>query len=221
LTVEQSGTALAEKLLRLPAEYQPVTVCVYWRDFNLGHHRPFEERGMRVVSAGHMFDPDFLFRFYHLCSLHRYASSNALGSHLFYSVKAGCSFFYLEGCEHAIHAEPEVLRRDSAGVSPHIDAQLKSLFATPRPTPTREQLDAVDYYLSADQLKSPGELRDLLRYADRLDRTFFLPTGNGRWHRPVVPTRYRRAVTTAFTRARAWASAARDHVRGAVQHRSA
>jgi hypothetical protein len=43
-----------------------------------------------------MFDPRFLVRLHHLCSMHRYACSNELGSHLFYAVKAGCSYFIFQ-----------------------------------------------------------------------------------------------------------------------------
>lgn len=44
-----------------------------------------------------MFDPRFLVRLHHLCSMHRHARSNELGSQLFYTVKASCSYFHLAG----------------------------------------------------------------------------------------------------------------------------
>ena len=30
---------------------QPFTVCIYWHDYEQGMHKPFEKRGMRIVSA--------------------------------------------------------------------------------------------------------------------------------------------------------------------------
>lgn len=83
-------------LKRLHEKYFPLTICIYWKDYQLGYHLPFVKEGFKVVSAGHIYDPNFLFRLFHLCSQYKYSSSNSIGSNLFYSIAAGCSFFYLE-----------------------------------------------------------------------------------------------------------------------------
>jgi hypothetical protein len=55
VTVQMDFERMAERLTLLEPEYQPVTVCVFWKDYLLGHHIPFQKRGMRVVSAGHRY----------------------------------------------------------------------------------------------------------------------------------------------------------------------
>jgi hypothetical protein len=84
---------LAEALLALEAKFQPVTVCMYWRDYELGRHLPFSRRGLPVVSAGHMFD------------LHSFASSTSAARTCLPQQRArllpcvlrdrGCRFFFL------------------------------------------------------------------------------------------------------------------------------
>jgi hypothetical protein len=192
IAVQMDFEALAEELTRLGDEYQPVTVCIYWRDFNLGHHLPFQERGLRIVSAGHIFDPLFLFRFYHLCSMHRYAASNGLGSQLFYSIKAGCSYFHLDTGEYSFAAEDYILKRDTATIPPAREATLKSLFSDPRPTMTAEQIAVVDYYLGTDHFKSPRELRRQFLYAEILDKVGFVVRNEGKAAHFIIPTYYRR-----------------------------
>ena len=171
VTVQMDFEALAEELIHLDDEYQPVTVCLYWKDFNLGRHIPFKKRGIQIISAGHVFDPYFLFRFYHLCSMYRYASGNELGTHIFYSIKSGCSYFYLNSIESTYTAQSEaLLKHDIAYAPPDRELALKSLFAVPQPQTTPAQMGIVDYYLGANNLKSSLELRQQLIDAELLFR---------------------------------------------------
>ncbi|MDZ8085260.1 MAG: glycosyltransferase [Nostoc sp. DedQUE12b] len=171
VTVQMDFEALAEELIHLDDEYQPVTVCLYWKDFNLGRHIPFQKRGIQIVSAGHVFDPNFLFRFYHLCSMYRYASGNDLGTHIFYSIKSGCSYFHLNSIETTQTAESEaLLKHDVAYIPPDRELALKSLFAVPQPQTTPAQMAIVDYYLGAKNFKSSLELGQELIDAELLFR---------------------------------------------------
>jgi hypothetical protein len=86
----------ARRLVDLPKEFHPVVVCIYWRDYARGQHQPFVEAGLPVVSAGHLLDPDFLFRLHDLCRRFRYACANDLAGSFIYSVLSGCRFFHLE-----------------------------------------------------------------------------------------------------------------------------
>lgn len=90
---ESDYEKLAVQLESLDPKYHPISVCVYWKDILLNRHLSFTKRGMKVVSAGHIFDPNFLFRLYEICSAHKYASSNRFGSHTMLSIASGCSFF--------------------------------------------------------------------------------------------------------------------------------
>ena len=193
MTVQMDFERLAEELAHLGDEYKPITVCIYWRDFNLGHHIAFQKRGMRIVSAGHMYDPDFLFRFYHLCSMHRYAACSGPGSHIFYSVKSGCSYFHFDKVKYSYIADDHVRKRDAARASPTRRLALESLFCKPQPFATTEQLKAADYYLGADYFKSARELRQQLLYAEALDKASFVVRNKGGAVHFAVPTCYRRS----------------------------
>ncbi|MEA5549895.1 glycosyltransferase family 1 protein [Anabaena cylindrica UHCC 0172] len=169
VTVQFDWESIAEYLNNLSEEYQPVTVCMYWRDFELGRHLPFLRRGMKIVSAGHMFDKDFLFRFYHLCSTHIYAASNDIGSNLFFSIKSGCSYFYIDLSNCFYNAKSDdILKRDVSTTPVERLDVLKSLFQNPQTYTTSEQMQVVDYYLGAKYLKSPEELHEQVFYAEEL-----------------------------------------------------
>ncbi|MGF1500162.1 MAG: sulfotransferase domain-containing protein [Elainellaceae cyanobacterium] len=170
VTVEMSYEALAESIEKLGEIYKPVTICLYWRDLNLGRDKPFRDRGMKVVSAGHIYDPLFLFRLYHLCSLHQFAAGNGLGSHIFYSVKAGCSYFDFDIVERAYTVANNV---PISSVSDDIYSNMKRLFSQPVETITFEQMKVVDDYTGAQYLKSSKLIQEeLLRLEAAADLIF-------------------------------------------------
>ena len=173
VTAMMNFEKLATDLEQLDDKYKPISVCIYWRDFNLGRHKIFKEKGFRIVSAGHMFDPWFLFRLYHLCSTHKYSASNELGSHLFYSVKAGCLFFFMNYEQTVKKATGSILERDVATPDQTIVNNLLRLFSKPTEKPTNEQLRIVDSFLGVEHLKTPKELRKELQFADKLDKFGF------------------------------------------------
>ena len=154
---------------------------------------------MRIVSAGHMYDPDFLFRFYHLCSTHKYSAGTSFGSDIFYSIKSGCSFFFFlfDKIKISFVGDAYLLKRDLAPPpSPAQRLTMESLFSRPQPFVTQEQLKTVDYYLGAEYFKSVQELRKQLLYAEILDKIGFFVRNKEKVFHFVIPTYYRRAAQT-------------------------
>lgn len=167
---------IAFSLSEAPEWMHPITVCMYWRDIQLGRHVPFQERGFRVVTAGHIYDPLFLYRLYWLCAQHRYASANAFGTHTFFSVQAGCIHMPLPGASHSADltvgriptGEADMVRVD---VSPaEIDnLDLSAVFHREDPD-VQSQRETAAYFLGRQHLLRPAELADLLRELRREDR---------------------------------------------------
>lgn len=171
-TVHTDFHRLADELTQLDEEFKPVTICMYWRDYNLGRHLPFLERGLDVVSAGHMYDPQFLYRLYHLCSLHTYAASNDVGSHLFNSVHSGCRFFLFPPLYQYI--EYDTAHGDGViGPDPEILSDLRAQFTFPDIACQSEQEQCADYYLGVAHKLPPRQLRVLLMYAELIDKVSF------------------------------------------------
>ncbi|MDP3181335.1 MAG: hypothetical protein Q8M54_00785 [Desulfobaccales bacterium] len=195
-TAKMDFAGLAARLAELADEYQPLTVCMFWKDYLLGYHRAFQERGMSLVSAGHMYDPDFLCRFYHLCSRHRYAASNyTLSSATFYAVKAGCAFFFLDPSEY---------RFDVGGVDAlympkrQFDDRLANMFQAPRPATTPEQMEFVDYILGTAYLTSPEELLQQLRTVDKWDKRRIWARRPDGGKKLMLPTYFKRKISSLW-----------------------
>lgn len=155
---------LARSLDDIPNEFKPLTVCVHWHDLQLGRAVPFLERGYRVVSAGHLADPEFLFRLIHLMSVHRHAASNDVGSNLMYAVSMGLPYF--------LHGKAPQ-RSFKKGKQPETSAirrkrEIAKLFSKPRHELTAEQQECAAYHLRAEVMRSPDDLAaDLFAAAER------------------------------------------------------
>ena len=197
---EETPTGLADVLAAVDRDRFRVTVCVYWKDYLHGRHLPFAEKGLKVVSAGHMFDPLFLLRLHHLCSMHEYSSGNSFGSHLFFSVHSGCTYRHLPGVELPARSPQEgaltresnvvrVARPPSADLAPDIRASFMT-----EPADPQMQRRAADYFLRTDRALGRRELAGLLASVRRLDRfgvdsageTRFPPTAAQRIVRRIV-----------------------------------
>jgi glycosyltransferase involved in cell wall biosynthesis len=172
VSVEMDFESLADNLVELSERFQPIKVCIYWRDFNLGHHKPFQERGLPVVSAGHIYDKNFLIRLYHLMSQHKYAAGNSLGSHIFYSTYAGCSYFHLENFPVNRLGDENVLRRDVAEASLTRKKQLKRIFAIENLNKNHVKNTLSNKYLGSKYLKDPSKLHDQLLQKRREKKQF-------------------------------------------------
>lgn len=180
---------LAASLLLLPPERQPVTVCLYWRDVQLGHHRIFEEAGIKTVSAGHMHDEDFLFHLRNLLGAHEFAASNELGSHVFYAMYAGCTFF-----EHGVG------RRDAWAVDELLDPESARLLPDLTGAQQWVQRTCAARYLGEPYLQPPRATRSLLRRAELLDVMGLLEPDAAEAPVPTVPAAARRAARRVVRR---------------------
>lgn len=193
LTGHADFAGMADALTRIESKYQPVTVCIYWRDHELGRHRPFLERGLPVVSAGHMFDPAFLFRLFHLCQRHRYAAGNHVGSSLLYSILAGCNFFLLPGFSVTYAGERAHLEEDLSPGGSQVN-ELASAFGAPVDKLSERQASLVLGICGIDHVLDPENLRAVLAMAERLDRLGIARDPRERRIHVAFPRAYPRAV---------------------------
>jgi hypothetical protein len=161
----------SNKLSSLPDKYHPITVCIYWRDFLLGHHCSYQNKGFQIVTCGHMYDPLFWLRFYDLCRRFKYATSNDFGTHLFLSIKSGCSFFYTNS-EKITHVNPQ--EYELLDYSKTKEESVR-YFSEPIDEISCDQMKFVNDIMGVNHFKSKEEIRTLLLYSEILDKFHIMP----------------------------------------------
>lgn len=135
-----------KQLLELPEEFQPVSVCLHMHDINKGQHKVFLKHKIPVYTAGNSNDDRFCERFYDILRNHSYATSNMVGSCLYYSVEMGIPFSIYGNKQKFINrGDPNVTmgEYDPYEKSPSVK-RLYEMFYGLRTVITKEQRDIVE-----------------------------------------------------------------------------
>ncbi len=160
----------ANRLKALPEKFQPITICLYWKDFLHGHHRFYENNGLKVVTAGHIYDPNFFYRFFDICRQFKYATSNNIGTHLFLAVKSGCSFFYTHSSEIKHELDTNTYIGGFTSMFNQIKNESIALFTEQKDKINDQQLKFVDKYIGTASFKTQSEIKQLLLEAEFRDK---------------------------------------------------
>jgi hypothetical protein len=177
---EYDVEGFADRIAELGRGFDRVRVCMYWRDVLQGRHLPFRERGLECVSAGHMYDVEFLPRLLEILRPASMVLSNELGSQLLIATLLGIPVL-LRRDEVRYLASPEVLADDAPPfLQQPVVGRILELFAEPRSEPSEEQRRLVEELCGAEHVRSPAELRALLEEAEAEYRRRLTATGRAR-----------------------------------------
>lgn len=135
-------------------KYNTVLICMYWKDILLGLEKPFIENGYQIVTAGHIYDYNFLRRLRTIISLADMTMSNEIGSQIGYCVCLGKPhYLYLQKIEYFIEDE-KMDNTENVGLVP--EDQLLAGF-------DREYQEKV----KSEALKHFGTLKEYLTEEDK------------------------------------------------------
>jgi hypothetical protein len=154
------------------ADRYDAQVCLYWKDVLRGAAGEYRRQGFECVTAGHIYDPEFLSRFRRILRGASAVVTNHVSTHLFYSVLEGKPVWHVEQPASWSAESNAILARDlPAGDDPETGYTATGrLFADPRTAPTAEQREFVRRVTGVDQLRSAGELREILQAEERCYR---------------------------------------------------
>ena len=177
---------------------KPVVVCIYWKDYLLGHHLEYINRGIKVVTAGHIYDPLFLLRLHDICRNFKYSTSNDIGTHLCASVYSGCNFFYTD-VSNIYFDNPKQLPMAHSSIYRDIKNKSIQLFNKPIDHISISQKSFIDEYIGTKYFQSRKELKRLIIYAEFCDK--FLSRFSSRYGLlDRLPTYFQRQSETMKTK---------------------
>lgn len=158
--------AFCQRIKELSSQFEKVRLCLYWKDVLLGHHKKYEKYGFECITAGHMFDKNFMPRLKSIIESADMGISNAIGDFIPF-----CIFlkkpFYLWRQQINIDA----LGKDVSGATEYRkemkEAQtafdeLFEAFANFSMTITEKQYAVVDKYFGLSSVKTKEELKQIL-----------------------------------------------------------
>jgi hypothetical protein len=82
-----------KELNDLDYDLKPLVICLHMHDINKGLHKKLRKYGLPIITVGNSLNSDFVDRFYDLISNFKQATSNTIGSQLFYCTEIGMPYF--------------------------------------------------------------------------------------------------------------------------------
>ena len=152
--------------------FDSIRICMYWKDYLLGRHVPYLEAGYECVTAGHIFDCNFLPRLRSLLEISDASLSNRIGSFIGYSVFLGRPHVYIDqrmdivdhGGIGRVQQEEDGWRGD-----PGVQNIFQS-FSSEDFVITDAQVKALEPYFGFSEIKSRAELADIFMLAEGMYR---------------------------------------------------
>lgn len=169
LETDYDAAAFADRLVAERGAYDRIAVCLYWRDIQRGVHGAYLDRGLECVTAGHMYDPQFLIRLRGILEEASEVVTNEVGTHIVHAVALDRPVWMFEQ-EISVSADSEdVLRRDGADATALAHRRLqevRSLFAERRSELSEAQREAIGELAGFADVRSPEQLAELFAEAE-------------------------------------------------------
>lgn len=152
-------------------QFEETAVCLYWRDVQLGRDAEYTHRGLDVVSAGHLYDPEFVPRLRKLLSSSMAIATNEVGTHVVYAALLDCAVWILPQEVEYQFDSSTAADELAADLSRRLDPpdhvrRLQGVFADPKTSLGIEQRAVVAEVTGEAHMKSPLELRELIGLAE-------------------------------------------------------
>ena len=168
INVEYDIGAFCRRIREVRGDFRTVLVCLYWKDVLRGVHKDYAQHGLPCITAGHIYDHDFMRRLRTYLEIADASLSNALGSHLGYSIYLGKPH-QLVRQDYVLQSESaERLAETGAGFE---EARYMELFSSPSSQITAEQRALVGRYWGFEDVKSVSQIRQLVEDGARLHAT--------------------------------------------------
>lgn len=166
LKLVYDAAGFARTLASYRDRFSHITVCLYWKDILDGGEAPYRAEGFECVTAGHMFDAEFLPRLRgHIENAHT-VLANDFGSYLPYAVSLGRPVWLREQHVRPVGA-PRDVARDAvpADLKAEATRTIRRLFADEVEEVTSEQRACLEPIAGLGHVRAPDTIRTVLAEA--------------------------------------------------------
>lgn len=142
---------LIDEILKIKTKYcfQTIVVCMYWKDILEEKYIAYQERGFKIMCAGHRSDVNFLSRLKTIISLSDMTVSNQIGTHIGYCIALGKPHYLIsQNIQYSgIKAKEEFSRGEQWDELYKRDVYtIKNTFGLYSEKITKKQQEIVEYY---------------------------------------------------------------------------
>lgn len=164
-TVEYDYRELVNKIQIAGKKFQTIRVCIYWSDVLRGVDEIYRKAGFECVTAGHVYDPNFLPRLKSIILLSDYAMGNGVGSNVGYCIYMNKPYqiMWQEEKLSGHHKAIKIIEDETS--SKGFREVIKTLNKFSNKVTTKQK-EIIGYYWGFDEIKSPSKLGEIIRNSE-------------------------------------------------------
>ncbi len=169
--VSYDTEAFCKKIKEIKNAYNfdSVRICLYWKDIINGFNKIYQDNGFKCVSAGHIYDKNFLPRLKSIIELSDVTMSNAYGTHVAYSFCLNKPhFLFKQEYNHKIQKYEDQVKEIKKSAIQENKILFENLFCTYNEEITKEQKTFADRFFSIQNIKTKKELYEIFTLAENL-----------------------------------------------------
>lgn len=170
--VSYDTEAFCKKIKEIKNAYSfdSVRICLYWKDIINGFHKIYQDNGFKCVSAGHIYEKNFLPRLKSIIELSDVTMSNAYGTHVAYSFCLNKPhFLFKQEYNHKVHKRDDQMKEIKRSVIQENNILFENLFGIYKEKITKEQKTFAEKFFSPQNTKTKEELYNIFTQAENKD----------------------------------------------------
>lgn len=150
-------------------QFATVLICLYWKDILRGYAKNYLDFGFKCVTAGHIYDMNFLPRLKSIIKIADMTMSNSVGTHIGYCVYLNKSHYIVDteyeydikNYKNEAREFMEKYKRDE-GIE-----RIKKVFSEYNEEITEEQKRIVEEFWGTNCIRTVDEMRELFNKAKK------------------------------------------------------
>ena len=159
-------------------EFENILICLGWRDVLRNIDTLFIREGYTCVTAGNVYDMQFLNRLKTLILLSSHTMSFSFGTHIGFCVYLNRPHWICKGIKQKVKIPDQI--KDTAvyhgtPLSHNLVEYVLEAFKEPQDTVTSRQMQVTDMLWGVSHIKNPQELRELFSIAEDMYQKKYLP----------------------------------------------
>lgn len=167
LNNEFDSEGFCKDINKLKKTFDSVRICLYWKDILKGMDKVYLEKGFECVTAGHVYDPNFLPRLKAIIETSTVTCSNDIGTQLGYSVLLGKPHVIIYNKAKYSGEKEQVELMNNLYFSKTYQL-FRDTFSKNSAVISKTQLKLVKDYWGLDQLKTKKELLKIVKQAEEI-----------------------------------------------------
>lgn len=170
IDVTYDVTKFCRYLHSLKGKFETIRVCLYWKDILRGVQKTYLESGFECITAGHIYDPNFLNRLRSIIEMSTMTLSNGLGTHLGYCIYLGKPHYLMPeevSYDTAPFVHDEAIARLKKYEQDTDQQKFYELFGNFQDSIAPAQKEIVEKYWGISEIKSKSQMANLIATAQK------------------------------------------------------